>query len=179
MDRQRIDMDLINKAKAGYERAYEALFDHYFQYVHRCIYSLIKNETDIEDLVMITFEKAFKNLYKYQPLFLFSTWLSKIARTTALEFIRYKKRNMRNTNLELDLSKAYSLANYKNPETIIIDNENLMILKFKINQLSELRKNTIIMRTMGMKCREIALETGVEVNTVTERLYNIKQKLAV
>ena len=89
MDRQRIDMDLINKAKCGYQGAYAALFDYYYMSMYNYINCIVHNDTDAEDLTMVTFEKAFKDLTKYAPFFTFKTWLSKIARNTTLDHFKY------------------------------------------------------------------------------------------
>jgi RNA polymerase sigma-70 factor (ECF subfamily) len=165
-------MDLINKAKAGYQGAYEALFNYYYLYIYNYINGIVKNYTDAEDLTMVTFEKAFKDLNKYAPFFTFKTWLSRIARNTALDFIRMKRFTF------VDITKiSYLKSNIENPEQKIINQEKLAILKYKINNLTEKRRNTVIMRTMGLKCREIADETGVGINTILGQISHIKQKL--
>jgi RNA polymerase sigma-70 factor (ECF subfamily) len=125
---------------------------------------------------MITIEKAFKNLDKYQPFFKFQTWLSKIAKTTAIDFLRFKRTRLYS---DLELSLIYHIKNIENAERKIIDSENLNELKIKINRLTQKRREIVTMRTMGLKCREIAEETNVSINTITGHLLHIKQKLAV
>ena len=176
MDRQVKDMELIKRCKAGDQKAFELLFNHYQKPVFYYIHSIVKDYQDAEDLTMVTFEKAFKNLSKYQPFFKFQTWLSKIALTTSLDFFRYKKTRLYS---DLELSLVYHIKNIETPERIIVNKENVEILKLKISNLSEKRREIVKMRTMGLKCREIAEENNISLNTVVGELSRIKRKLAV
>lgn len=53
MTRQQKDMDLITKAKAGYQEAYTAMFEHYYQIIFKYIYCILKDYQDAEDQTMI------------------------------------------------------------------------------------------------------------------------------
>jgi len=169
-------MDLINKAKCGYQGAYAALFDYYYMSMYNYINCIVHNDTDAEDLTMVTFEKAFKDLNKYAPFFTFKTWLSKIARNTTLDFIKYNKNRMYS---DLELSQVYYIANIENPEVLLINKENVKILKLKISKLTQKRKEIAIMRIMGMRCREVSEIKNITINSVTGQLRYIKLKLAV
>ena len=176
MDRQKIDMILIAKCKAGDQKAFTKLFNYYYKPVFGHVFSIVKDYQDAEDLTMVTFEKAFKNLSKYQPFFKFSTWLAKIAKTTSVDFFRFKRTRLYS---DLELSLIYHIKNIETPERIIVNKENVENLKLKISNLSEKRKEIVKMRTMGMKCREIAKEKNVSLNTIVGELSRIKRKLAV
>ena len=176
MDRQKIDMKLINRCKAGDQKAFELLFNHYQKPVFYYIHAIVKDYQDAEDLTMVTFEKAFRQLNKYQPFFKFQTWLTKIAKTTSLDFFRFKKTRL---YTDLELSLVYHIKNIENPENIIINKENVEILKLKISNLTQKRREIVKMRIMGMKCREIAQLNDISINTITGQLLHIKRKLAV
>ena len=176
MDRQQVDIELISRCKACDQKAFDAIFRQYHKIIFKYIHYIIKDYQDAEDLTMVTFEKAFKNLNKYQPFFKFQTWLSKIALTTSLDFFRFKKTRLYS---DLELSLIYHIKNIETPEREIINQENVKELRLKISNLTEKRREIVIMRTMGLKCREIAEETGVGINTITGQLQHIKQKLAV
>jgi len=170
-------MDLINKAKCGYQGAYAALFDYYYMSMYNYINCIVHNDTDAEDLTMVTFEKAFKDLTKYAPFFTFKTWLSKIARNTSIDFLRSKKYNPNNNGI--DITELIYIQAIENPEQMIIHEENIKQLKILINKLPLRRREIIIRRTMGMKCREIADELDISISAVTGQLRYTKLKLAV
>lgn len=177
MKRQVIDLDLINKAKSGYQGAYSALFEYYYQYLFNYTRIYVLNDTDAEDLTMITFEKAFKDLNKYAPFFTFKTWLSKIARNTCIDFLRSKKYNPSNNGI--DITELSYIKTIENPEQMIIHEENIKQLKILVNGLSSRRREIIIRRSMGMKCREISDEMDISISAVTGQLRYIKLKLAI
>ena len=174
MNRQVKDMDLITKAKSGYQEAYTALFEYYYQIIFKHIYCIIKDYQDAEDLTMITFEKAFKKLNTYVPLFLFSTWLSKIAKTTTLDFIKYKRIRWYS---DLELDHVMKVRNIENPERQLIQREDAMQIKRLIKALPKHRQEIVRMRMLGLKCREVAEVTGITTSAVAGQLRYIKQKL--
>lgn len=174
MDRQKTDIELIARCKVGDQKAFAELFDFYYKPVFYYIFSILKDYQDAEDQTMITIEKAFKNLDKYQPLYKFQTWLSKIARTTAIDFMRFKRTRLYS---DIELSQVFYIKNIETPEQKIVNQENLTSLRIKINSLTEKRREIVILRIMGYRCREIAEETGVGINTIVGQISRIKQKL--
>jgi RNA polymerase sigma-70 factor (ECF subfamily) len=178
MKRQVIDMDLINKAKNGYQGAYTALFNYYYTYLFNYINCIVHNDADAEDLVMVTFEKAFIHLNKYAPLFNFKTWLSKIARNSTIDFIRFKKYNPCNNCIDIEYLSQFK-SNIENPEKEIIIKEETDRYKLIIKSMNPAFREIYIRRTLGFRCREIAIDMDTSINTVVGRLRYIKLKFAV
>ena len=170
--RQVLDMELISRCKAGDQKAFADLFDFYYRPVYNYIHTITKEEA--EDLTMVTLEKVFSKLDKYYPFYSFKTWLFKVALNTTLDYLRYRKPE------PVELSEAFYLkSRIEAPDQRLISRENVKEIRLRINELTEKRREIVIMRTMGMKCREIAEETNVGINTITGQLRNIKRKLAV
>ena len=178
MKRQVIDMDLINKAKNGYQGAYTALFNYYYTYLFNYINCIVHNDADAEDLVMVTFEKAFIHLNKYAPLFNFKTWLSKIARNSAIDFIRFKKYNPCNDYIDIEYLFQFK-SNIENPEKEMITKENMDRFRVIIKNMNPAFKEVLIRRHLGYKCKDIAIDMDTSINTVLGRLRYIKLKFAV
>ena len=89
--RAKEDIELVQKALAGDQKAYATLMLRYKDSIYFLLLKMVHNEDDANDLTIEAFGKAFSNLSKYTPEFAFSTWLYKIALNNSIDFIRKKK----------------------------------------------------------------------------------------
>jgi RNA polymerase sigma factor (sigma-70 family) len=153
LTRQNIDLTLLKEARQGNEKAFTQFFDYYSKQVYRYIYSIVRNKLDAEDLMMLTFEKAFASINKYAPLFEFRMWLMKIARNVALDFIRYHGRRYFQI-IEIDklsefieTGKLYFLESViDNPEDLLIHKQSGEIFEKSFNQLDRKYQDVIRLR---------------------------------
>src|SRR5210317_393782 len=90
-DKAQQDIELVNRARKGDEKAYAQLLGRYRDAIYFMLLKMVNNPVDAEDLTIEAFGKAFKNLNHYEPDFAFSTWLFKIANNNAIDFIRKQK----------------------------------------------------------------------------------------
>jgi RNA polymerase sigma-70 factor (ECF subfamily) len=88
---KKLDIELVNKAKARDQQAFSTIMDKYRKSIYFTILKMIHNRDDPEDLLMVTFSKAFKNIEHYKEDYAFSTWLFRIATNSSIDFIRKKK----------------------------------------------------------------------------------------
>ena len=71
---------LIDRALAGDEAAFEAIYRHFVGALYRLSYGVLLHEQDAEEVVQDTFMYAFRNLHGYDPARgSFRTWLYTIA----------------------------------------------------------------------------------------------------
>ena len=169
--RQEIDLQLIEEAKKGNQDAYYKLFKHYHSTIRFYIWNMVKNGEDADDLTMITFEKAFLKLNKYTPTALFSTWLSRIAKHTVLDFIRVKHLD-KYSFVDIEDSSTI-IHNYNefmtinNPEDELIYKELSEQVDIALAKLPSPFKEVINMRYGGeLLCREIAEKQNVNINVI-------------
>lgn len=90
------DVELINLAKNGDQRAYKELYQEYFPKIQRYVKSFVRDAgprlgVDAEDVAQEAFVKAFQNLDKFEGTSQFTTWLHSIARNEGLMAIRDAK----------------------------------------------------------------------------------------
>ena len=86
------DFKLVARARdEGDEKAFAELLKRYRKPVYHLILKMVKNAHDAEDLTIVAFSKAFKNLAKFNPEYTFSTWLFRIATNNCIDFIRKKR----------------------------------------------------------------------------------------
>lgn len=85
------DRLLVESAKAGDDKAYEALMKKYHKSVYYTLLKMVYNQHDAEDLTQEAFVKAFKALPKFDFKYAFSTWLFRIATNNCIDFLRKKR----------------------------------------------------------------------------------------
>lgn len=173
-EKKNIDLHYIQEAKAGNQAAFAIFFNKYHKQIYYFILSFVKNRTDAEDLMMITFEKAFSKIKEYVPLFAFKTWLLTIAKNTSLDFI--KSQSLRPYNIDIS-QFDYLKSQIENPEQALITKENMDQMWRVINKMPNNRRKIVIRRIHGLLCREICDETSMTISAVTGQLRYAKNQL--
>src|SRR6056297_35271 len=92
-DKAQKDIDLVENAQKGDQRAYGELLAKYRDAIYFMLLKMVNDPVDAEDLTIEAFGKAFKNIDQYTPNFAFSTWLFKIASNNAIDHIRKQRTN--------------------------------------------------------------------------------------
>ena len=85
------DQLLVERCKAGDQRAFNDLINGYKRQIFSLIYRMVGNAADAEDLAQDTFIKAFRSIGLYDNKYPFHTWLFKIAHNTSIDFLRVNK----------------------------------------------------------------------------------------
>lgn len=130
--------------------------------------------TDIEDFVQDVFIKAYKNLASFKGKSLFSTWITRIAFTTALNM----KKSFKITDSFEEQSEIIP-SYYDTPE-----NEQIKALtKEAINEaVQDLPENYAVCIKMffylDMNQDDISEMTGIPLNTVKSNIFRAKKILS-
>lgn len=93
-ERQQL-LDLIKQAKEGKQHAFTQLYNRYHRIIYNTIYNIVHNKDVTDDLVSVTFTKAFFKIASYVNHISFEMWLKTIAINSSIDYIRRtKKRSM-------------------------------------------------------------------------------------
>jgi len=173
------EADLIRAVQRGDERAFTEMFNTYKLPVYYFILRRIRNETDAEDLVMETFERAFASIKYFIPLVKLSTWLHEIAKNRVTDYIREKKRTPEMMPFSLQACDYnIEIKDNRTPERICVYNQEFTIIQEGIRGLrNEVHKKLMIMYCQGYKMREIASEMRMPMGTVQTYIHRSKLKL--
>ena len=134
----------------------------------------------IEDVCSKTFEKAFRQIGHYDPaLGHFDSWLKRIARNTAFDVIEQESRRARGyVSIDEDVRTmlvAADTPDSDDPLDEVIRTEARSRTEGLIDRLPELYREIARKRLIeGMQYKEIADETGLELNTVRTRIRRAK-----
>ena len=166
------EADLIRAVQRGDERAFTEMFNTYKLPIYYFILRRIRNETDAEDLVMETFERAFASIKYFVPLAKLNTWLHEIAKNRIIDFVREKKRSPQLSEYDL------TFADTRTPERICIYNQEFEIIQECIRTLgNDTHRKVMAMYCEGWKMREIASELKMPMGTVQTYIHRSKNKL--
>ena len=75
----RPDVQTVERAKTGDQRAYRLLYETHRPRVYSTVIRYVRNEADAEDLVQMTFIRAFEGIGRFRGDAAFSTWITRIA----------------------------------------------------------------------------------------------------
>ena len=89
---ERTDEELVAAYLSGEEASFEELTSRHLRGVYTFVARLVGDSAAAEDITQDTFLKAWKSLTKYDKTSSkFKTWVLRIARNTAIDYLRKKK----------------------------------------------------------------------------------------
>lgn len=175
--------ELVRLAMIGDGAAFTELWDTNIGSLKAFLRTWIKRVDDfyIDDICSRSFEKAFRQISSYDPAkSKFSTWLKTIARNTALDTLEQEGRARRKYVSLDDSTVTLPMVDQLGDdvdtplESIIKEEDNVKTLAC-IEGLPEIYREIARKRMVdGLQYREIAEETGLELNTVRTRIRRAK-----
>lgn len=155
----------INNFLNGDSFEFDIIYEETKKHVYLSIYTYVKNQMAIDDLMQDTYFKAIDNLKSYKLGTNFYAWISIIARNTAINYY--------NKNKRVDLVEEY--IDGENP-----NNDSLVSLA--LNILDGLEREVILYHiVLNMKFKEISKILDKPIGTVysiyKKAIINIKEKL--
>jgi RNA polymerase sigma factor (sigma-70 family) len=85
------ELALVRSAACGDRRSFEQLVQFHMPKVRRMIRRMLRNESDVEDVIQEALLKAFTHLHHFRGEARFGTWLYRIAANQALELHRERR----------------------------------------------------------------------------------------
>src|SRR2546426_582374 len=134
-----VDMLLVAAAKSGNRKAFEILVERHEKRIFFVARRITRTREDAEDIVQQSFQKAFTHLRKFEGRSAFSTWLTRIAITEALMFLR-SSRGLREVliddlNGNEETTTALEVPDLSpDPEAIYSQRERVEMLSLAINE---------------------------------------------
>ena len=183
-DKARYDLELVDKAVEGDQKAYAELMSRYRDAIYFMLLKMINNKTDAEDLTIEAFGKAFKNLSQYSPNYAFSTWLFKIASNNCIDYLRKK----RNNHISIDGSYAsedkdsdphvHLKDEMPDPEEFMIREQKVVLMRTVVRKLKPRYRTLIELRYFKeYSYEEISEELDLPLGTVKAQLFRARELL--
>lgn len=135
---------------------------------------LAGSSISVEDLLQETFLKAWNHLDSFQDESGIYTWIYSIARNLALDEFRKQKNSPAVSRVAVE---EHQVAGSIEPKEL--DQSDIELLRRAISELPELLKTIVIMKTTdGMSYPEIAEITGINEQTVKNRMFRARKELS-
>jgi RNA polymerase sigma-70 factor, ECF subfamily len=177
------DMTMVAAAKNGNRKAFEILVKRHEQKIFFVARRITRSREDAEDVVQQTFQKAFTHLRKFEGRSAFSTWLTRIAITEALIFLR-KRRGFREVLIDdLNANEENPAAldvpdSSPDPEAIYSQREWVEMLYSAVNELPAGMRRAIQLRELDERSsEETARIMGISVGALKGRTFHGRRKL--
>lgn len=164
------DSDLVTRALAGEEAAFEALMGRYLGTVFNFALRFVGDREAAEDVAQETFFKVWKNLARYRVTDSFKTWVFAIARNTALDALR-KRRDVHMSDFDTADGKNMieeTLADQAPlPDELVERARGAAALERLIAQLSPAYREVVLLHAKeGLTFEEVGHVVGRPLNTV-------------
>lgn len=172
------DLNLVTRAVTGETSAFTILFDRYRPAIQHYISRQMPDSTDVHDLTMEAFGKAFLKLGTYVPNHAFSTWLFKIARNNCIDFSR-RRRLERLHQTSIELSSFTGISDREpDPETAMMRQERMAMVYSLLQELHPRYRRMLELRYYeDMRYDEIAQKLNLPIGTIKAQLFRAKEMM--
>jgi len=179
-----IEAEYIHRILAGEKHLFHELIRPCERSIYFLLFSLLKNETEAEDVAQETVIKVYQNLDKFRGDSQFRTWVLSIARNEALGRLR-KIGNRREDSLDAEIDEQsgdYSpaiLTSWREIPAEALEQKELgALLRNAISGLPEIYRNVVLLRDIEeMDIRETAAVLGISEASVKVRLHRARALL--
>jgi RNA polymerase sigma-70 factor (ECF subfamily) len=169
---------LVEAAKGGDQRAFEALFHRYRPRIYALALHLTGEPSDAEDITQDAFLKAYSKLGEFEGRSEFFTWLYRIALHRALNI---KRNRGRRTLVGLEdprVSAAIEVDAEGDPRRALELQERYAHLLAAFDRLSPLLATTVVLTTLqGLSYKEAAVVLETSDGTVAWRVHEARRQL--
>jgi RNA polymerase sigma-70 factor (ECF subfamily) len=166
--------DLVEQARAGGQRAFEALVRRHDRRVLSLASRLTGRLEDAQEVAQESFSRLYKNLNRFRGDDEVGPWLRKVTVNLCRDLARRKARSPVVVSEEL-ISRAPAESN---PEWAASDLERERILRTALQSLTERERTALVLRELeGLSTLEVAEIMGVAAATVRVQIMQARLKL--
>lgn len=169
------DAEIVLRAKAGDDAAFEQLLERHGRKLYGLAFYLCGDAHDADDIVQETFLAAYQALNRFESRSSVKTWLSGILVKLAAR--HHRSQRIRNASQPLhvsDESKALlaGSANASKSAEIRMD-----VLDVLMTLRPEYREVVVLRELDGLSYQEIEAVLGLPAGTVESRLFRARQEM--
>ena len=179
-----IDQKLVEKAQRGDKKAFGMLVEKYQRRLNRLLSRMVRDQSEIEDIVQDSFIKAYRAINNFRGDSAFYTWLYRIGINTAKNhLVKLGKRPKAMNDVEIEeienFEDAPDLRNHETPESTMMSSEIVASVNQTIEALPNELREAISLREMdGLSYEEIADLMNCPIGTVRSRIFRAREVIA-
>jgi RNA polymerase sigma factor (sigma-70 family) len=176
------DAQLVTRALAGAQDAYQALVERYGSAVYNLVARMVRDPGVAEELAQDAFVKAFGALRTYDPAYKFSNWMLRIAHNTAIDHLRRARRDTVSIDAEttgLSISEQLVDEDEPSPFEHARQGDLRAALEQALDRLRpEYRRLVILRYLQDVSYEDIAETLDLPLGTVKSHLHRARAELA-
>jgi RNA polymerase sigma-70 factor (ECF subfamily) len=166
---EEIDLgDLVARAQAEDSAAQTELVRRYTRRISGYVRLIIRQPDAVEDVVQLVFIKMFRRLGRLRETSSFESWLFRLTRNTAVDFIR--RRRCR----PLTVAGEDELLALPDPSNASTTNEIMDALSVALSQVTEKDRELVNLFVQGNSYQSLARENGLSMGAVKARLHRMR-----
>lgn len=177
IEKEKKEIDLINKTKKGDKLAFEEIIINYESLIYNYILRMVNNTEIACDITQETFIGAYKNINYFDSNYKFSTWIYKIAKNKVIDETRKKSYQTSRHAISID-EPHINITSKDNTE------EDVEYLSLKETLATEIDKLTPKLKSIIILCdihemtyREVSEIEKINIGTVKSRLNRARNQL--
>lgn len=167
-----MDERIIEQVLRGETWRFEDLMRAHETKVRGVVRRYLENSEDIQDVLQVTWMKAWTKLSHFQRKACFSTWVTRIAINEALQVHR---RGAARRTVQLDEAQSHGALQFRTPMHGASQEPYLLT---RLRQLPEPYGSTMLLHgVMGLSDKEISERKAVSVAATKSRLHRARKML--
>jgi len=169
------DPEVVSRVLNGERGLFELLMRRHNPLVYRTIRGVIRDDSEVEDVMQEAYVAAFTHLSRFRSESRFSTWLVRIAINAALQRLRKRGEQV---DLDADALPEPAQPPSSSPETQAMVHEASKALERAVNELPPSYRMVFILREVeGLSTAEVADALKLSEENVKQRLHRGKAQL--
>jgi RNA polymerase sigma-70 factor (ECF subfamily) len=179
-----VDAKLVARVQAGDKAAFDLLVLKYQRKILRLLSRMLRDQSEIEDVMQEAFIKAYRALPQFRGDSAFYTWLYRIAINTARNWMASQTRRPSSSSLYQSedgetFDEIDNLTDNNTPESLLASREIAESVNESIQALpAELRTAIVLREIEGLSYEEIAQAMGCPIGTVRSRIFRAREAIA-
>lgn len=184
MSERDVDAKLVARVQAGDKAAFDLLVLKYQRKILRLLSRMLRDQSEIEDVMQEAFIKAYRALPQFRGDSAFYTWLYRIAINTARNWMASQARRPSSPSLHQSedgetFDEIDNLTDNNTPESMLASREIAESVNQTIQELpAELRTAIVLREIEGLSYEEIAEAMGCPIGTVRSRIFRAREAIA-
>jgi RNA polymerase sigma-70 factor (ECF subfamily) len=184
MSEREVDAELVARVQQGDKRAFDLLVLKYQRKIQRLLSRMLRDQSDIDDVMQEAFIKAYRALPQFRGDSAFYTWLYRIAINTARNWMAAQNRRPSTPGFNQNedgetFDEIDNLTDNNTPESVLASHEIANTVNEAIELLPAELKTAIVLREIdGLSYEEIAQTMNCPIGTVRSRIFRAREAIA-
>lgn len=179
-----IDLQLVERVRAGDKQAFGLLVEKYQRKLLRLLSRMVRDADEVEDIAQETFIKAYRALPQFRGDAAFYTWLYRIGVNTAKNYLAGRGKAMPTLSEQAlddddEPDDRLAVKDIGTPESELLSKQMVIAVNEAVDALPEELREAITLREMeGLSYEEIAEVMECPIGTVRSRIFRAREAIA-